>query len=40
VNAQRFADVPMELCRWNKAGGKSSLGLARRRVAEAGLFLS
>lgn len=40
VNAARFADVPMELTRWNKAGGKSLLGLARRRVAEAELFLS
>ena len=31
--------VPQELCRWIYAGGARSKGLARRRVAEAALFL-
>lgn len=40
VNAGRFADVPPALKLWVKGGGKVLPGLARRRAAEAELFLS
>jgi lysozyme len=40
VNAKRFDDVPAEFLKWTLAGGKRLTGLARRRKAEAALFLS
>lgn len=40
LNAARMHDIPQQLTRWNKAGGRSLLGLARRRVAESQLFLT
>ena len=39
LNAARMHDIPQQLTRWNRSGGRSLLGLARRRVAEAALFL-
>jgi len=39
VNDGVYLRVPQELCRWIFAGGEMSLGLARRRVAEAERFL-
>ena len=39
LNAARMHDIPQQLTRWNRAAGRSLLGLARRRVAEAELFL-
>jgi len=38
INDSKFLDVPYEIQRWNKAGGKVVAGLARRRAAEAKLF--
>jgi len=38
VNAGRFADVPAELMKWTKSGGKELAGLVRRRRAEAKLW--
>jgi|TARA_B100001939_G_C16930771_1_gene613832 lysozyme len=38
INAEDFADVPHQIKRWNKAGGKVLEGLIRRREAEALLF--
>jgi lysozyme len=38
LNAGDYADVPNQLKRWNKAGGKVLEGLIRRREAEALLF--
>lgn len=35
VNAGRWADVPTELRKWNKAGGRVLRGLVLRREAEA-----
>ena len=40
VNAGDHAYVPRELTRWVHAGGRPLLGLARRRVVEADLYLS
>ena len=40
VNAGDLAAVPRRLQLWNRAGGKVLAGLARRRAAEAELFLS
>lgn len=40
VNAGDLAAVPQRLQLWNRAGGKVLPGLARRRAAEAELFLS
>ena len=40
VNAGKHALVPKELTRWVKSGGLPLVGLARRRVAEAALYLS
>jgi lysozyme len=37
VNAGRWEDVPAELMRWNKAGGRELRGLTLRRQAEAAL---
>lgn len=37
VNAGEWADVPTQLRRWNKAGGRVLRGLVRRRDAEASL---
>lgn len=38
INAGRFEDVPAELMKWNKGGGRVLPGLTRRRKAEAELF--
>ena len=38
LNASDYDDVPAQLKRWNKAGGKVLEGLIRRREAEALLF--
>ena len=38
LNENDFADVPHQIKRWNKAGGKVLDGLVRRREAEALLF--
>lgn len=38
INAGDFEDVPDELRKWNKAGGKVLNGLVRRREAEAKLW--
>jgi len=38
LNQERYSDVPREIKRWNKAGGKVLQGLVRRREAEALLF--
>jgi len=39
INDEEFNYVPRELTRWVYAGGDSLKGLARRRVAEAALFM-
>lgn len=38
LNAYRFNDVPCEMIRWNRAGGKVLKGLVKRRHSEARLF--
>lgn len=38
VNAGRWAQVPAELAKWNKGGGRVLPGLTRRRAAEAALI--
>jgi len=38
INNKDWADVPNQIKRWNKAGGKVLQGLIRRREAEALLF--
>ncbi len=38
INAGRHDDVPAEMKRWNRAGGKVLRGLIRRREAEADLY--
>lgn len=38
INAGRWADVPSELRKWTKGGGKVLAGLVRRREVEAGLI--
>lgn len=38
INAGDFADVPTQLRRWNKAGGKELAGLTRRREAEVKIW--
>lgn len=38
VNAQDWEDVPAQLLRWNKAGGRVLRGLTLRRQAEAALI--
>lgn len=39
VNAGRDQDAAIEFLKWNKAGGRPLLGLTRRRLAEAQLYL-
>jgi len=39
INSGDFEDVPYQLSRWNKAGGRILKGLVRRRAAEADLWL-
>lgn len=39
INQNQMLDVPQELLRWTFASGRRLLGLMRRRVAEAELFL-
>jgi len=38
LNNGQYEDVPAQIKRWNKAGGKVLEGLTRRRLAEALLF--
>ena len=38
LNSGKYEDVPAQIKRWNKAGGKVLEGLIRRREAEALLF--
>ena len=38
LNAGYYEQVPDQIKRWNKAGGKELEGLTRRRTAEAELF--
>lgn len=38
VNAQEYAEVPDQIRRWNKAGGKVLEGLTKRRESEAKLW--
>lgn len=38
VNAQAWEEVPAQLLRWNKAGGRVLRGLTLRRKAEAALI--
>ena len=38
LNNKEYQDVPHEIKRWNKAGGKVLEGLVRRREAESLLF--
>jgi GH24 family phage-related lysozyme (muramidase) len=38
VNTGRHGDVPGQMKRWNKAGGRVLKGLERRREAEAALY--
>ena len=38
LNSGNYEDVPEQIKRWNKAGGKVLDGLIRRREAEALLF--
>lgn len=40
LNAGRYADVPAELMKWTKAGGRELPGLVKRRRDEAGLWRS
>jgi len=40
VNAERFSDVPAELMKWTRAGGRQLSGLVRRRRAECELWRS
>ena len=38
LNKGHYEEVPAQICRWNKAGGKVLEGLTRRRNAESLLF--
>jgi len=38
LNRGEYEEVPAQMKRWNKAGGKVLEGLIRRREAEANLF--
>jgi len=38
INNKNWDEVPHQIKRWNKAGGKVLEGLVRRREAEALLF--
>lgn len=37
VNANQWSQVPAELLKWNRAGGRVLPGLTRRRIAEGAL---
>jgi lysozyme len=39
LNAGDYGSVPGQIMRWDKAGGKRSRGLIRRRAAEAALWV-
>jgi lysozyme len=39
LNAGKYAEIPAQLARWNKAGGKVWPGLTRRRAAEGAMFM-
>lgn len=39
VNAGRDQDAAAEFLKWNRAGGRALLGLTRRRLAEAQMYL-
>ena len=39
LNEKKYDEVPSQMKRWNKAGGKVLRGLERRRNAEAAMFL-
>jgi lysozyme len=38
INAARHDEVPAQIKRWNRAGGKVLKGLERRREAKAALY--
>ena len=38
LNEKKYNEVPQQMKRWNKAGGKVLEGLERRRLAESMLF--
>ena len=38
LNAGEYDEVPNQMLRWNKAGGKVLEGLTRMRQAEADMF--
>lgn len=38
LNAGKYSEVPQQMVRWNKSGGKILKGLTRRRRAEADLW--
>lgn len=38
INSGEWGDVPYQMSRWNKAGGRVLRGLVRRRAAEAELW--
>ena len=38
LNASDYDNVPEQIMRWNKAGGRVLAGLVRRREAEAEMF--
>lgn len=40
LNEGKYQEVPAQMLRWNKAGGKELAGLTRRRKAEGDLFQS
>lgn len=40
INAEHHYEVPTQLCRWHKAGGKPVKGLLLRRIAEAEMYIS
>lgn len=40
LNSNRYSEVPRELLKWNRAGGKVLEGLTRRRKEEGALFSS
>lgn len=39
LNSKAYLDCPEQFCRWKYASGKPVLGLIRRRIDEAKLFL-
>jgi len=40
LNNSEYDEVPAQIRRWNKAGGKVLDGLIRRREAEAKMFMN